>query len=147
MGHPLSSLGTLPGEHFPWLIIPVKPLSVTKISRMHVHPLVLPSSHSVNLISHLTIMTSTSAMTCEPIDNDGDDSDKVCANWGKLGSSEATRQAQRSRTCQVLWLAWGGLAEGTHRNQHKKACKQCVAGIKDKKLYSQGLERPEGTSA
>jgi len=31
-----------------------------------------------------------------------------------------------------------------HRKQHKKACKQRAAELKDEKLYSQGHERPEG---
>ena len=31
-----------------------------------------------------------------------------------------------------------------HRKQHKKACKQRAAELKDERLYSQGHERPEG---
>jgi len=31
-----------------------------------------------------------------------------------------------------------------HRKQHKKACKQRAAELKDEQLYSQGHERPEG---
>ena len=34
--------------------------------------------------------------------------------------------------------------EKAHRKQHKKACKQRAAELKDEQLYGQGLERPEG---
>ena len=30
-----------------------------------------------------------------------------------------------------------------HRKQHKKACKQRAAELRDEELHSQGLERPE----
>ncbi|EJK48867.1 hypothetical protein THAOC_32303 [Thalassiosira oceanica] len=87
-------------------------------------------------------MTPTSAMNCEPVDDGGDNSDEVvCANCGKNGSDIV--KLKSCTACRLVKYC-GVDCQRAHRKQHKKACKQRVAELKDEKLYSQGLERPEG---
>ena len=76
-------------------------------------------------------------MICLP----GVDDDEACANCGKHGSD-----AVKLRNCTACRLVkyCGVDCQKAHRKQHKKACKQRAAEIKDEQLYSQGLERPEG---
>ena len=77
-------------------------------------------------------------MSC--IASSGDSVDS-CANCGKHGSD-----AVKLRNCTACRLVkyCGVDCQKAHRKQHKKACKQRVAELKDEELYSQGHERPEG---
>ena len=77
-------------------------------------------------------------MSC--IASSGDSVDS-CANCGKHGSD-----AVKLRNCTACRLVkyCGVDCQKAHRKQHKKACKQRAAELKDGQLYSQGLERPEG---
>ncbi|EJK61326.1 hypothetical protein THAOC_18212 [Thalassiosira oceanica] len=77
-------------------------------------------------------------MKCLPV---MDDDDKVCANCGKHGSD--TVKLKRCTACRLVKYC-GVDCQKAHRKQHKKACNQRVAELKDEQLYSQGLERPEG---
>ncbi|EJK77894.1 hypothetical protein THAOC_00243 [Thalassiosira oceanica] len=77
-------------------------------------------------------------MNCVPVKGDGDE---ICANCGKLGSD-----AVKLRNCNACRLVkyCGVDCQRAHRKEHKKACKQRVAELKDEQLYSQGHERLEG---
>ena len=77
-------------------------------------------------------------MQCVPCVGDGDE---ACANCGKLGSN-----AVKLKDCTACRLVkyCDVDCQRAHRKQHKKACKQRKAELKDEQLYSQGLERPEG---
>ena len=77
-------------------------------------------------------------MSCVPIAKVG--GDEACANCGKLGSD--TVKLKHCTACRLVKYC-GVDCQRAHRRQHKKACKQRVAELKDEQLYSQGLERPE----
>ena len=66
---------------------------------------------------------------------------KACANCGKQGSD-----AVKLKDCTACRLVkyCGVDCQKAHRKQHKKACKQRAAELRDEQLYSQGHERPEG---
>ncbi|EJK67961.1 hypothetical protein THAOC_10918, partial [Thalassiosira oceanica] len=81
---------------------------------------------------------STPAMSCIAVD---DGSAGVCANCGKHGSD--TVKLKNCTACRLVKYC-GVDCQRAHRKQHKKACKQRAAELKDERLYSQGLERPEG---
>ena len=70
-----------------------------------------------------------------------DGGDEACANCGKLGSD-----AVKLRNCTACRLVkyCGVDCQKAHRKQHKKACKQRAAELKEEQLYGQGHERPEG---
>ncbi|EJK69479.1 hypothetical protein THAOC_09259, partial [Thalassiosira oceanica] len=70
-----------------------------------------------------------------------DDDDGACANCGKHG-----RGAVKLKICNACFLVkyCDVDCQRAHRGQHKKACKQRAAELKDEQLYSQGHERPEG---
>ncbi|EJK73910.1 hypothetical protein THAOC_04447 [Thalassiosira oceanica] len=77
-------------------------------------------------------------MSCVPVAADGDE---ACANCGKQGSD--TIKLKSCTACRLVKYC-GVDCQRAHRKQHKKACKQRAAELKDQKLYSQGHERPEG---
>ncbi|EJK46346.1 hypothetical protein THAOC_34989 [Thalassiosira oceanica] len=56
---------------------------------------------------------------------------------------ERRRQAKDCTACRLVKYC-GVDCQRAHRKQHKKACKQRAAELKDEQLYSQGRERPEG---
>ena len=64
-----------------------------------------------------------------------------CANCGKLGSDTVTLKS--CTACRLVKYC-GVDCQRAHRKQHKQACNQRVAELKDEQLYNQGLERPEG---
>ena len=73
-----------------------------------------------------------------------DDSADVCAGCGKISDGEGGSIKLKNCTACRLVKYCGVDCQKTHRKQHKKACKQRVAELKDEELYSQGHERPEG---
>ena len=77
-------------------------------------------------------------MSCVPVAVDGDE---ACANCGKQGSDVA--KLKSCTACRLVKYC-GVDCQRAHRKQHKKACKERAAVLKDEQLYSQGLERPEG---
>jgi len=78
-------------------------------------------------------------MSCVPVADDGG---KVCANCGKH-SSDDTVKLKNCTACRLVKYC-GVDCQRAHRKQHKKACKQRAAELKDERLYKQGHERPEG---
>ena len=78
-------------------------------------------------------------MSCIAVDGGAAD---VCANCGK--GSEGGAVKLKNCTACLLVKYCGVDCQKAHRKQHKKACKQRAAELKDEQLYSQGLERPEG---
>ena len=77
-------------------------------------------------------------MSSVPGDGDGDE---ACANCGKSGSD--TAKLKNCTACRLVKYC-GVDCQRAHRKQHKKACKQRAAELKDEQLYNQGHERPEG---
>jgi len=77
-------------------------------------------------------------MSCTAVDGDSAD---LCANCGKHGSDIV-----KLRDCTACRLVkyCGVDCQKADRKQHKRACKQRAAELKDEQLYSQGHERPEG---
>ena len=71
---------------------------------------------------------------------DATKSTDTCANCGKEGSDTV-----KLKNCNACFLVkyCSVDCQKIHRKQHKKACKERVAELKDEKLYSQGHERPE----
>ena len=65
---------------------------------------------------------------------------EACANCGK-GPSEAAR-LKNCTACRLVKYCSVD-CQMAHRKQHKGACKKCAAELKDERLYTQGLERPE----
>jgi len=72
---------------------------------------------------------------------DSDFRNEACANCGKHASD--TVKLKDCAACRLVKYC-GVDCQRAHRKQHKKACKQRAAELKDEELYSQGLERPEG---
>jgi len=66
---------------------------------------------------------------------------EVCANCGKEGST-----AVNLKNCNACYLVkyCSVDCQKIHRKQHKNACKERAAELKDEKLYGQGHERAEG---
>ena len=64
----------------------------------------------------------------------------VCANCGQEDGGGA-----KLKNCNACLLVkyCGVDCQKAHRKQHKKACKQRAAELKDERLYGQGHERPE----
>jgi len=79
-------------------------------------------------------------MSCQPVDRESG-SGEACANCGKQGSD--TVKLKNCTACRLVKYC-GVDCQRAHRKQHKKACKQRAAELKDDQLYSQGHERPEG---
>ena len=67
---------------------------------------------------------------------------EACANCGKQHGSD-TVKLKICTACRLVKYC-GVDCQKAHRKQHKKACKQRAAELKDEQLYSQGHERPEG---
>ena len=82
-------------------------------------------------------------MSCIAVDGD---SSAVCANCGKGSRADGGDGTVKLEDCAACGLVkyCGVECQRAHRKQHKKACKQRAAELRDEKLYSQGLERPEG---
>ncbi|EJK44625.1 hypothetical protein THAOC_36821, partial [Thalassiosira oceanica] len=78
------------------------------------------------------------SMSCVPVTDDGDE---ACANCGKHGND--TIKLKKCTACRLVKYC-GVDCQRAHRKQHKKACKQRAAELKDEELYSQGHERLEG---
>ncbi|EJK55623.1 hypothetical protein THAOC_24629 [Thalassiosira oceanica] len=76
-------------------------------------------------------------MSCVPA---VDGSDEVCANCGTTASDTVKL---KSCTAYRLVKYCGADCQRAHRKQHRKACMQRAAELKDEELYSQGHERPE----
>ena len=76
-------------------------------------------------------------MSCVPVT----DGVEACANCGKLGSDAI--KLKHCTACRLVKYC-GVDCQRAHRKQHKKACKQRAAELKDEQLYSQGLGRHEG---
>ena len=78
-------------------------------------------------------------MSCVPAT--AANTEAVCANCGKEGRDDATKL----KNCTACFLVkyCGVDCQKVHRRQHKKACNQRAAELKDKRLYSQGTERSE----
>ena len=70
-----------------------------------------------------------------------DGSVEACANCGKHGSE--TVKLKNCTACRLVKYC-GVNCQKVHRKQHKKACRQRAAEVKDERLYSQGHERSEG---
>ena len=64
----------------------------------------------------------------------------------KLRQNDDDADAITLKNCTACRLVkyCGVDCQKAHRKQHKKVCKQRAAELKDKRLYSQGVERPEG---
>ena len=77
-------------------------------------------------------------MSCVPVAVDGDE---ACANCGKQGSDVV--KLKNCTACRLVKYC-GVDCQKAHRKQHKKACKQRAAELRDEQLYSQGLERHQG---
>ncbi|EJK65389.1 hypothetical protein THAOC_13754, partial [Thalassiosira oceanica] len=75
-----------------------------------------------------------------PVDHKSE-TGEACANCGKHGSD--TVKLKNCTACRLVKYC-GVDCQRTHRKQHKKACKQRAAELKDEQLYGRGLERPEG---
>ena len=65
----------------------------------------------------------------------------TCANCGRESSDVVN--LKDCNACRLVKYC-GVDCQRAHRKQHKKACKKRAAELKDERLYSQGLERPEG---
>ncbi|EJK51519.1 hypothetical protein THAOC_29304 [Thalassiosira oceanica] len=83
--------------------------------------------------------TSFYTMSCVPVAEI--DVIEACANCGKQGSD--TVKLKDCTACRLVKYC-GVDCQRAHRKQHKKACKQRAAELKDEQLYSRGHERPEG---
>ncbi|EJK50079.1 hypothetical protein THAOC_30987, partial [Thalassiosira oceanica] len=77
-------------------------------------------------------------MSCVPVADDGGE---ACANCGKQGSD--TVKLKNCTACRLVKYC-GVDCQRADRKQHKRACKQRAAELKDEQLYSQGHERLEG---
>ena len=71
----------------------------------------------------------------------GNRGDEACANCGKHESDII--KLKDCTACRLVKYCDVG-CQKAHRKQHKKACKQRSAELKDEQLYGQGHERPEG---
>ncbi|EJK59797.1 hypothetical protein THAOC_19939, partial [Thalassiosira oceanica] len=69
----------------------------------------------------------------------------VCANCGKGSGGEGGVKLKDCTDCRLVKYC-GVDCQRAHRKQHKNACKQRAAELKDEKLYGQGHERPERDS-
>ena len=78
------------------------------------------------------------ATSCVPLA----DAPDVCANCGQEGGSDGVK-LKNCNACLLVKYC-GVDCQKAHRKQHKKACKERAAELKDERLYGQGHERPEG---
>jgi len=68
-------------------------------------------------------------------------SGEVCANCGKESSDVV--KLKNCAACHLVKYCSVD-CQKTHRKQHKGACNERAAELKDERLYTQGRERPEG---
>ncbi|EJK57876.1 hypothetical protein THAOC_22041 [Thalassiosira oceanica] len=74
-----------------------------------------------------------STMSCVPVGVPVvDDGTEICANCGKQGSD--TVKLKNCTACRLVKYC-GVDCQRAHRKQHKKACKQRAAELKDEQLY------------
>jgi len=66
---------------------------------------------------------------------------EICANCAAVASDAVN--LKYCTACRLVKYC-GVDCQRAHRRQHKKACKQRAAELKDERLYGQGCERPEG---
>ena len=66
---------------------------------------------------------------------------EACGNCGKEGKEDGVKLKNCTACFLVKYCSLD--CQKTHRKQHKKACKERAAQLKDEKLYSQGHERAE----
>ena len=78
-------------------------------------------------------------MSRSAVTKDADQS--ACANCGVV-SSDAVK-LKNCTACRLVKYC-GVDCQKAHRKQHKKACRERAAELKDEQLYSQGHQRPEG---
>mmetsp|Transcript_24739 Transcript_24739/g.58698 ORF Transcript_24739/g.58698 Transcript_24739/m.58698 type:complete len:303 (+) Transcript_24739:190-1098(+) len=78
-------------------------------------------------------------MSCVPM-NRKSETGEACANCGKHGSD--TVKLKNCTACSLVKYC-GVDCQRAHRKQHKKACKQRAAELKDDQKYIQGHARPE----
>ncbi|EJK48386.1 hypothetical protein THAOC_32819 [Thalassiosira oceanica] len=78
-------------------------------------------------------------MSCIAVDGGPAD---VCANCGKGSGGEGGVKLKDCTACHLVKYC-GVDCQRAHRKQHKKACRQRAAELKDEQLYGQGQERPE----
>ncbi|EJK57540.1 hypothetical protein THAOC_22406 [Thalassiosira oceanica] len=79
-------------------------------------------------------------MSCVPVDRESG-SCEACAHCGKQGSDIV--KLKDCTACRLVKYC-GVDCQRAHRKQHKKACKQRAAELRDEQLYSRWHERPEG---
>ncbi|EJK47895.1 hypothetical protein THAOC_33352, partial [Thalassiosira oceanica] len=109
--------------------------SLSEISEHWTHPIGQAGAASW---THIRIRQPRSTMSCVPVVDDGAE---VCANCGKQGSDAV--KLKNCTACRLVKYC-GVDCQRAHRKQHKQACKQRAAELKDEQLYGQGHERPEG---
>jgi len=70
----------------------------------------------------------------------------ICANCNVSAGANHDAGAVVLKKCTACLLVkyCSVDCQRAHRKQHKKACKRRAAELKEERLYSQGLERPEG---
>ena len=86
-------------------------------------------------------MTFVSEMSCVPLDPaTATKVAEACANCGKEGSD--TIKLKNCIACYLVKYCSVD-CQKIHGKQHKKACRERAAELKDEKLYGQGLERLE----
>ncbi|EJK45207.1 hypothetical protein THAOC_36187, partial [Thalassiosira oceanica] len=90
----------------------------------HMHTLSLPPPSSARPRTPHT-------MSCVPVADGGAE---VCANCGKQGSDIV--KLKNCTACRLVKYC-GVDCQRAHRKQHKRACKQRAAELKDEQLYSQ----------
>ncbi|EJK77124.1 hypothetical protein THAOC_01065 [Thalassiosira oceanica] len=80
-------------------------------------------------------------MSCVPVPATAANKEEVCANCGKEGNDTV-----KLKNCTACFLVkyCSVDCQKIHRKQHKKACKERAAELKDEKLYGQGHEKPRG---
>ena len=71
------------------------------------------------------------------------DGDEVCANCRSKGGNDVGAKLKDCAACLLVKYC-GVDCQRAHRKQHKKACRQRAAELKDERLYGLGHERPEG---
>ncbi|EJK53976.1 hypothetical protein THAOC_26481 [Thalassiosira oceanica] len=80
--------------------------------------------------------TPAASMSCISVDD-------TCANCGKGSDAAGIVVLKNCMACRLVKYC-GIKCQRVHRKQHKKACEQRAAELKDEQLYSQGHERPVG---
>ncbi|EJK46180.1 hypothetical protein THAOC_35166 [Thalassiosira oceanica] len=71
-------------------------------------------------------------------------SEDACANCEEEGSEGGAVKLKNCTACRLVKYCGVDCQRAHRRQQHKDACRQRVAELKDYRLYSQGHERLEG---